>query len=64
MGLPDAYDVLILAAVLNITVLVNLSVWMLFIGDEAECVEEREKRKYFRAEVHLLEGGQDYDIMG
>lgn len=33
-------------------------------GDEAEGVEEREKRKYFRAEVHLLEGGQDYDIMG
>lgn len=25
---------------------------------------EREERKYFRAEVHLLEGGQDYDIMG
>ncbi|HZJ93783.1 MAG TPA: choline BCCT transporter BetT [Thiopseudomonas sp.] len=33
-------------------------------GDEGEEVEEREKRKYFRAEVHLLEGGQDYDIMG
>lgn len=29
-------------------------------GDEA-CELER---KYFRAEVHLLEGGQDYDIMG
>lgn len=26
--------------------------------------EEREERKYFRAEVHLMEGGQDYDIMG
>lgn len=26
--------------------------------------EEREERKYFRAEVHLLEGGQDYDVMG
>ena len=26
--------------------------------------EEREERKYFRAEVYLLEGGQDYDIMG
>lgn len=25
---------------------------------------DREERKYFRAEVHLLEGGQDYDIMG
>ena len=33
-------------------------------GDEDVEVEEREKRKYFRAEVHLLEGGQDYDIMG
>lgn len=29
--------------------------------DEAEA---REERKYFRAEVHLMEGGQDYDIMG
>lgn len=29
-------------------------------GDEACDLE----RKYFRAEVHLLEGGQDYDIMG
>src|SRR5690554_2581910 len=26
--------------------------------------DEREERKYFRAEVHLMEGGQDYDIMG
>ena len=25
---------------------------------------EREERKYFRAEVYLMEGGQDYDIMG
>ena len=33
--------------------------------DEAEDdAEEREERKYFRAEVHLMEGGQDYDIMG
>ncbi|MCK9237695.1 MAG: choline BCCT transporter BetT [Thiopseudomonas sp.] len=31
-------------------------------GDEGD--EEREERKYFRAEVHLLEGGQDYDVMG
>ena len=23
-----------------------------------------EERKYFRAEVHLREGGQDYDVMG
>jgi choline/glycine/proline betaine transport protein len=26
--------------------------------------DEREDRKYFRAEVHLKEGGQDYDVMG
>ena len=26
--------------------------------------EAHEERKYFRAEVHLLEGGQDYDAMG
>jgi choline/glycine/proline betaine transport protein len=26
--------------------------------------DEQEERKYFRAEVHLREGGQDYDIMG
>ena len=26
--------------------------------------EENEERKYFRAEVYLNEGGQDYDIMG
>ncbi|GAA5216085.1 BCCT family transporter [Corallincola platygyrae] len=26
--------------------------------------EDEEARKYFRAEVFLLEGGQDYDIMG
>lgn len=26
--------------------------------------QDREERKYFRAEVHLREGGQDYDIMG
>lgn len=31
--------------------------------DDTE-TEEREERKYFRAEVYLLEGGQDYDIMG
>ncbi len=32
--------------------------------DSDEDSEEREERKYFRAEVHLFEGGQDYDIMG
>lgn len=26
--------------------------------------DERDERKYFRAEVHLKEGGQDYDVMG
>ncbi|MDG9927976.1 MULTISPECIES: choline BCCT transporter BetT [Pseudomonas] len=26
--------------------------------------DSREERKYFRAEVHLKEGGQDYDVMG
>ncbi|HCF7171378.1 TPA: choline transporter, partial [Pseudomonas aeruginosa] len=26
--------------------------------------DSSESRKYFRAEVHLQEGGQDYDIMG
>ncbi len=26
--------------------------------------EDTEERKYFRAEVHLREGGQDYDVMG
>ena len=31
--------------------------------DDTE-TEEREERKYFRADVYLLEGGQDYDIMG
>ncbi|VCU68111.1 High-affinity choline transport protein [Pigmentiphaga humi] len=30
-------------------------------ADEAN---DTERRKYFRAEVHLREGGQDYDIMG
>lgn len=26
--------------------------------------DDQEERKYFRAEVHLAEGGQDYDVMG
>ncbi|MFT0213411.1 choline BCCT transporter BetT [Pseudomonas sp. F1_0610] len=26
--------------------------------------DDQEDRKYFRAEVHLTEGGQDYDVMG
>ena len=26
--------------------------------------DSRDERKYFRAEVHLKEGGQDYDVMG
>ncbi len=34
------------------------------LDENGKEVVERERRKYFRAEVHLLEGGQDYDIMG
>ena len=41
---------------------VNLIIDEEFAADDEE--EDREERKYFRAEVHLLEGGQDYDIMG
>ncbi len=33
------------------------------LDENGKEVVERERRKYFRAEVHLLEGGQDYDIM-
>ncbi len=33
------------------------------LDESGKEVAERERRKYFRAEVHLLEGGQDYDIM-
>ncbi|WP_132979529.1 choline BCCT transporter BetT [Pigmentiphaga sp. D-2] len=33
-------------------------------GLTAAEVRDEEGRKYFRAEVHLREGGQDYDIMG
>jgi choline/glycine/proline betaine transport protein len=33
-----------------------------FIQDEAEQTDE--EQMYYRAEVHLTEGGQDYDIMG
>jgi len=33
-----------------------------FVEDDEE--DESTGRKYFRAEVHLLEGGQDYNIMG
>lgn len=35
-----------------------------FINQSDDENEGREERKYFRAEVHLLEGGQDYDVMG
>nr|WP_145138742.1 choline BCCT transporter BetT [Pseudomonas duriflava] len=34
------------------------------MGDTKSSQEEREDRKYFRADVHLKEGGQDYDVMG
>jgi len=33
-----------------------------FVEDDEE--DDSSGRKYFRAEVHLLEGGQDYNIMG
>ncbi|MFN6882571.1 choline transporter, partial [Proteus mirabilis] len=26
--------------------------------------EKDEEHKYYRAEIHLKEGGQDYDVMG
>lgn len=35
-----------------------------FVAPDDDQEEESEERKYFRAEIHLLEGGQDYDIMG
>lgn len=31
---------------------------------EQETVDTHDEQKYYRAEVHLSEGGQDYDIMG
>jgi choline/glycine/proline betaine transport protein len=31
---------------------------------EAQALDENEKATYYRAEVHLSEGGQNYDIMG
>nr|WP_312509166.1 choline BCCT transporter BetT [Pseudomonas luteola] len=34
------------------------------MGDTQSDQNEREDRKYFRADVHLKEGGQDYDVMG
>ena len=39
-----------------------------YLRPDFSCQDDDEacelERKYFRAEVHLLEGGQDYDIMG
>ncbi|GAB3294802.1 BCCT family transporter [Pseudidiomarina andamanensis] len=35
-----------------------------FIYAEGEQVDAPEEQKYYRAEVHLREGGQDYDILG
>nr|WP_068439476.1 hypothetical protein [Providencia heimbachae] len=26
--------------------------------------DKSEKQRYYRAEIHLKEGGQDYDVMG
>ncbi|WP_449224074.1 BCCT family transporter [Alteromonas oceanisediminis] len=35
-----------------------------FANAEAEGVDSDDEQSYYRAEVHLSEGGQDYDIMG
>lgn len=35
-----------------------------FASNELESIEQDDEQTYFRAEVHLGEGGQDYDIMG
>ncbi|RUO60546.1 choline BCCT transporter BetT [Pseudidiomarina insulisalsae] len=35
-----------------------------FIHADADTTDIDEEKKYYRAEVHLREGGQDYDILG
>jgi len=35
-----------------------------FIHADADTTDAPEEQKYYRAEVHLREGGQDYDILG
>ncbi len=35
-----------------------------FVNADNEPAEASEEQKYYRAEVHLREGGQDYDILG
>ncbi|WP_371195638.1 BCCT family transporter [Glaciecola sp. SC05] len=35
-----------------------------FLGADQETIDGDEEHIYYRAEVHLREGGQDYDIMG
>ncbi|MEW9796664.1 BCCT family transporter [Alteromonas sp. CYL-A6] len=35
-----------------------------FANNDATNVDESDQRSYYRAEVHLAEGGQNYDIMG
>lgn len=35
-----------------------------FVPGEQETLDSDDNRQYYRAEVHLSEGGQDYDIMG
>lgn len=35
-----------------------------FASGESENIENDAEQSYYRAEVHLMEGGQDYDIMG
>ena len=35
-----------------------------FAAHETESLDTDDEHTYYRAEVHLREGGQDYDIMG
>ncbi|WP_100644581.1 BCCT family transporter [Alteromonas facilis] len=35
-----------------------------FVTPETESIDSHDEQSYYRAEVHLQEGGQDYDIMG
>lgn len=35
-----------------------------YVSDAVETLDNSEQHSYYRAEVHLAEGGQNYDIMG
>ena len=35
-----------------------------FASPDIEVLDSDDEQTYYRAEVHLREGGQDYDIMG